>query len=201
MNTQTVAVSKTILALSALAVATTLLGSSAEAAKIKRGALVLRSGAVNLNASYSNEHRDANGKLHFVSALCSPGVSNKDNSAALIATDTTRGVTGLFAGTYGATQASTIINAGGAVVSRPVPGNPNHCEISGLAVAQIKGVWTMCRRSRLPIAEMRRDLKFAAAQPSANAWALSCAPRTSPSATALLMKPPPSTRAWPSPAS
>jgi hypothetical protein len=129
----------------ALVLATAVLSSSADAAKIKKGALVLRSGAVNTDANYSNQDIDANGKLHFVSALCSPGNSNKGHSAALIATDMTRALSGLFAGAYGATQASTIINAGGTVVSKPVlPGNPNHCEISGLTVARMKGVWTMC---------------------------------------------------------
>jgi hypothetical protein len=131
-------------ALSALAVTTAILTSSAAADGIKKGALVLRSGAVNTDASYRNEQKDANGKVHFVSALCSPDVSNKTNSAALIATDTTHLQNGLFTGVYGATQASTIINAGGSVVTKPLKGNPNHCEISGLSVAKIKGVWTMC---------------------------------------------------------
>lgn len=113
-------------------------------AQIKKGALVLRSGAVRTDASYNNEDRDPNGKLMHVSALCSPTNSTKSKSAALIATDTTHVANGLFVANYGATQASTIINAGGTVVSKPVTGNPNHCEISGLTVAKIKGVWTMC---------------------------------------------------------
>jgi len=129
--------------LSAVILVAAVLAASPSAAKIKKGALVLRSGQVNDAASYKNEHTDSNDKLLHVSALCSPGASTKSKSADLIATDRTRGTSGLFANMYGATQASTIMSAGGTIESKPLKNNPNHCEISGLSVAKIKGVWSM----------------------------------------------------------
>jgi hypothetical protein len=117
-------------------------------AQIKKGALVLRSGAANSKANYNGQDTDPNGKLQHVSALCSPDNSNKSKSNSLIASDTTHAANHLFTDNYGATQASTIINAGGNVVSKPLPGNPNHCEISGLTMAKMTSVWAMCNVNR-----------------------------------------------------
>jgi hypothetical protein len=116
----------------------------AQAAEIKKGALVLRSGAANTEISYQNEATDENGKLQNVSALCSPKASSKSKSEQLVKSDMTRKKTNLFQGIFGATQASTIIGSGGTVVSVPLSRNPNHCEISGLKIGQIKGIWSMC---------------------------------------------------------
>jgi len=128
------------------AVAALLLSSTVpvHAFDIVKGALVLRSGLANTDGAYTKEDTDPNNKLRNVSALCSSAVSSKEHAITLIQTDTTRGATGLFAGNFGATQASTIVNAGGSVVSKPVTGNPNHCEISGLTVSKMKGLWKMC---------------------------------------------------------
>ena len=133
--------SLTLLA-SALTVATALLVSSAGAFVIKKGALVLRSGKANDAASYKNDSTDSNDKLQGVSALCSNGNSTKAKSKDLIRTDKSK--SGLFQGDYGATQVSTVVSAGGSVASKPLKGNPNHCEISGLTVEKLKGVWSMC---------------------------------------------------------
>ena len=84
----------------------------------------------------------SNDKLQGVSALCSNGNSTKAKSEDLIRTDKSK--SGLFQGDYGATQVSTVVSAGGSVASKPLKGNPNHCEISGLTVEKLKGVWSMC---------------------------------------------------------
>jgi hypothetical protein len=126
----------------ALTVATALLVSSAGAFDIKKGALVLRSGKANEASSYKNESTDSNEKLQGVSALCSNGNSTKVKSKDLIKTDKSK--SGLFQNDYGATQVSTILSAGGSVASKPLKKNPNHCEISGLTVEKLKGVWSMC---------------------------------------------------------
>ena len=126
----------------ALTVATALLVSSAGAFDIKKGALVLRSGKANEASSYKKESTDSNEKLQGVSALCSNGNSAKARSKDLIKTDKSK--SGLFQNDYGATQVSTILSAGGSVASKPLKKNPNHCEISGLTVEKLKGVWSMC---------------------------------------------------------
>lgn len=108
--------------------------SSAQAEDVAKGVLIVRDGAANTDANYQNQERDSNDRLDRVSALCAR--SNNQTVVALVATDTTRVWVGPMSG-----NTTTVIKHGGHVVKDPLPGNPNHCLINGLTLAQIKGMW------------------------------------------------------------
>lgn len=112
-----------------------LAAGAVQAAEVGKGVLIVRGGAANTDNNYRKEDRDSNDRLYRVSALCAS--SGNQTPAALVATDTGWA----FGATYMSGSSTTVINYGGHVVKDPLPGNPNHCLINGLTLAQIKGMW------------------------------------------------------------
>ena len=104
------------------------------------GWLMARSGAANTNANYDDEDADINGKLERVSALCMKvDPVTAASVQAFVQTDTTRNWG--QGPNWWISSASTATGQGAKVVQNPLKGNPNHCLISGLTVAKIKGIW------------------------------------------------------------
>ncbi|EML2225151.1 TPA: hypothetical protein ACV5EY_001168 [Klebsiella aerogenes] len=109
--------------------------------KVPKGALVVRYGAANMDENYENQDGYPD-NLQNVSALCSRKDSgaNQDLVNELIGSDKTRKSIWKKAG---ATKASTLINKNAKIESDPLPKNPNHCLISNISLANIKGTWVI----------------------------------------------------------
>lgn len=84
--------------------------------------------------NYAHEEISIDGVLSGVSALCG---TKGTTAAALVTTDQTRTWN---AGTYMSVSTRTLAKHA-TVRAAPLKNNPNHCEIDGITVKELTGLW------------------------------------------------------------